>query len=128
MHRLGWVGSDVVSWGQIILAIGLIVRYGSLWQLGRFYSGTVAVQKRQQLVETGFYRVIRHPAYTGGRLMIVGLSLALNTWIGAVISAIGLWAVYVYRIRWEEALLLQTFGTPYAIYQQKTGRLFPGIW
>ena len=75
----------------------------------------------------GPYRWIRHPAYGGALLTIVGVPLALGTWAGALVTAaIGL-AAYSYRVRVEEQALLAAFGDEYREYRRRTWKFLPGL-
>ena len=50
-------------------------------ELGRFFKFTVVVQADHQVVDTGPYRLIRHPSYTGLLMAALGLGIALGTWL-----------------------------------------------
>ena len=128
INQIGWVTGSWLIAGQLITLSGVSLRYWALAVLGRFYTPKVAVQDGQNIVQSGPYRIIRHPAYSGGLLIMFGLGLALNTWLGAVIAVITLFFIYAYRIAVEEKLLQETFGNVYLDYMRKTSRLIPGVW
>ena len=128
INQIGWVTGFWLIAGQLITLSGVCLRYWALAVLGRFYTPKVAVQDGQDIVQSGPYRIIRHPAYSGGLLIMFGLGLALNTWLGAVIAVIILFFIYAYRIAVEEKLLQETFGNVYLDYMRKTSRLIPGVW
>jgi protein-S-isoprenylcysteine O-methyltransferase Ste14 len=96
--------------------------------LGVFYTRTLRVSAEQHIVETGPYRVVRHPGYTGSMLFWLGAGLATMNWLITGIIAIVTASGYVYRIQSEEAMLEQTFGEDYQAYQRRTWRLFPPIY
>ncbi|MGI5860217.1 MAG: methyltransferase family protein [Tepidanaerobacteraceae bacterium] len=50
--------------------IGIIIR--------EIFSRDVETWENQRIVKSGIYRYIRHPAYTGNILQIVGFPLILN--------------------------------------------------
>ena len=127
-NRIGWVSGPWLLAGQLIVLVGIALRYWALMVLGRFYTTAVAVQGEQTLVQRGPYRIIRHPSYSGGLLILFGFGFALNTWVGAVIAVIVLSAMYAYRIAVEEKVMLETFGDDYRDYMRRTRRLFPGVW
>ncbi|NUR97528.1 MAG: isoprenylcysteine carboxylmethyltransferase family protein, partial [Kribbellaceae bacterium] len=82
----------------------------------------------QRVVQEGPYRLIRHPGYAGSLLVWTGYSLGLGNWIALLLVAVLLLAAYTWRIRAEEALLDQTFGTQYAEYRTHTKRLIPFLY
>ena len=47
--------------------VGVALRWYSVIYLGRFFTANVAILKDHQLVDTGPYRFVRHPSYTGVR-------------------------------------------------------------
>jgi protein-S-isoprenylcysteine O-methyltransferase Ste14 len=111
--------------GIVLMILGIILRQWSMAVLGRFFSGTVGTQEGQFVVEKGPYRLIRHPSYTGGLLIFIGLGLAYQSW-GAVLSLILLFSLaYGYRIHIEEKALISEFGEEYTEYKKRTKRLIP---
>jgi protein-S-isoprenylcysteine O-methyltransferase Ste14 len=80
------------------------------------------VLPEQLLVTEGIYRYVRHPIYTGDVLLLVGLELALNSWL--VVAVLIPLAVFVRQALAEEALLSRVFPE-YAAYCQRTKRFIP---
>ena len=128
VQGLGLMPGWVPYLGNVIMAFGIFMRYGAITQLGRFFSTTVQVASDQTVIHSGWYRLVRHPAYTGGWLIAVGLGVGLDTWIGTLIIAVGLFAIYAYRISVEEQALVAHLGTAYRDYRRHTRRMFPGAW
>lgn len=128
MNGLGLMPPWVPYIGNAVMAFGIVMRYSAITQLGRFFSTTVQIASDQSVIQTGWYRHLRHPAYTGGWLISVGLGLGLDTWMGTLVLAIGLWAIYLRRIRVEEQALVVHLGKPYEEYRRHTRRMFPGVW
>lgn len=119
-NRLQYLGLGLIT-------IGIALREWAVLSLGRFFTVTVTVASDHRLIKRGPYRWLRHPAYSGNILTLVGMPLALGTWVGSVLvvvlSAVG----YLYRIRIEEQALLEVFGDDYRAYKRQTWRLFPGL-
>lgn len=119
-NRLQYLGLGLIT-------IGIALREWAVLSLGRFFTVTVTVASDHRLIKRGPYRWLRHPAYSGNILTLVGMPLALGTWVGSVLvvvlSAVG----YLYRIRIEEQALLEVFGDDYRAYTRQTWRLFPGL-
>jgi len=87
----------------------------------------VQVSEKAKLVTNGPHNYIRHPAYTGGILSLIGIPLAVGTWFGALVAIVVSWIAYQYRIRVEEEALQAAFGSEYEEYKKRTWKLFPGF-
>ena len=91
------------EWAQLlglaIMLVGITFREWSIAVLGRSFSVRVQIREGQGLTTGGPYRWIRHPAYGGALLTIVGVPLALGTWAGALVTAAIGFAAYSYRVR-----------------------------
>ena len=82
----------------------------------------------QKVVDTGPYRWLRHPSYTGGALEGIGIGLSLRYGLGPVIVGGGMLASYLIRIAVEEKALAEGIGEPYRAYMTRTKRLIPFVW
>jgi protein-S-isoprenylcysteine O-methyltransferase len=80
------------------------------------------------VIDSGPYRWVRHPSYTGGVLAAIGFGLALSTWLGALISGVLLIWAYALRVPREEALLARQLGAAYANYASRTWRFVPFVF
>ena len=110
-----------------LMIAGILLRQWSIAVLGRYFSRTVGVQEGQAVVDRGPYRLVRHPAYTGSLLTMVGLGFVLQSW-GAVLVLIAFFGVaFGYRIHVEEAVLTLKLGDEYVAYAKKTKRLIPYV-
>jgi protein-S-isoprenylcysteine O-methyltransferase Ste14 len=123
LHTL-W--TETISMGLVIL--GSILFVWAQRTLGAHYSGHVSVKKEHELVQSGPYCIIRHPAYAGYVLMALGLALGYSSVLGFVSTLFILLPAAVYRIRVEDRMLAEHFGTQFEKYARKTKRLLPGIW
>jgi protein-S-isoprenylcysteine O-methyltransferase Ste14 len=115
------------------LGVGTIVA-GSLlrrhcWRLlGESFTGDVRARPDQRIVTAGAYALLRHPSYTAGIMLNVGMGLALGSWGSVVVFAIASFAVYAYRIAVEERALLAVVGEPYREFMRTRRRLIPFIY
>ncbi len=118
-----------VSWlGLLLFSIGWSVASRAS------YDNTFAVpvvkyqpERRQEVVDTGLYRIVRHPMYAGGILIYLGIPLWLGSYATTAVSAIAVAALLV-RILLEERFLRQTLPG-YAAYEQRVRyRLIPLLW
>lgn len=115
-----------------LLALGLMVggltlRWASIITLGRFFTVDVATQSRQPVIQTGPYRFVRHPSYTGLLLTFAGLGVYFANWLSLAVLLAPIAAAVMNRIVKEEAVLLAALGPPYSAYCARTKRLLPGI-
>jgi protein-S-isoprenylcysteine O-methyltransferase Ste14 len=117
-----------VAIGAAVLAFGLALRAWAVHELGRFFKFTVVVQADHRVVDTGPYRVIRHPSYTGLLMAEVGLGIMLGTWLSIPAALLPPLIGFGVRIRREERVLAHELGEPYRAYMARTHRLVPGIW
>lgn len=113
--------------GLSLACLGIGLRWWAMLTLGPFFVATVSIQADHRLVRVGPYRLLCHPAYTGGSLMFAGLGLATANLGAFVLCAIVPVAGFVHRIRVEEAAL-RTALPDYAAYTRETRRLLPFIW
>ena len=96
--------------------------------LGRFFRVTVVVDEDQRVVDTGPYRMLRHPSYTGMLVTLVGVGIALDSWLSVAAAFLPALVAILRRIREEEHVLLRELGEPYRAYARRTSRLVPGVW
>jgi protein-S-isoprenylcysteine O-methyltransferase Ste14 len=93
--------------------------------LGRFWSPYLQLRPGHRLVTAGPYARVRHPMYSAILGWMMSLGLVAANWIPLVFAA--LVAVnFMLRIRGEEEMMLQRFGSEYRQYMKRTGRLLPG--
>ncbi len=106
---------------------GLGLRAWSMRTLGASYTRTLRAESAQALVETGPYRLVRHPGYAGSLLVWTGFALASRS--TPVVALVGtlLGTAYARRIDAEEALLRRDLPG-YAAYSRRTWRLIPYGW
>jgi len=126
MKNIGTLAGWFQWLGLFVMVAGCAFRQWALIHLGRFFSRTVQIETEHKVITSGPYQWIRHPAYTGMIAMYTGLSMAIGTWLGSGIAFIIVTAGLLYRIRVEEATLVNALGDEYRQYMQKTWQLFPG--
>ena len=104
-HRFGW--SPVPTWlslvGDGLVAVGLYSNFLALRE-NTYSASNIRVEQGQTVVSTGPYAVARHPIYAGALVMVVGLPLALDSWLGLLALVVTI-PVLVWRILDEEDLL-----------------------
>ena len=125
--NLGVFHNNLQYVGLGIEMLGIVLREWAVVALGRFFTVVVSIVPGQTLVQSGPYRWLRHPAYTGSILTFFGFAVALGAWIAALVVLLLCLVGFLYRIRVEEKVLADVFGKEYQTYMQRTWRLFPGL-
>lgn len=118
----------VESSAVALFAAGLALRWYSIFHLGRFFTVDVAIAPDHRLIDTGPYRYIRHPSYTGALLAVLGLGLSMGNGLSVLAIMVPVVVTYAYRIRIEETVLRKGLGAPYVDYCARTRRLIPGVF
>jgi protein-S-isoprenylcysteine O-methyltransferase Ste14 len=121
-------GEQVVWAGIAIMLAGFVLRHWSIMILGKYFRTTIELEAIHKVVQTGPYKYIRHPSYSGIILFFVGYSLAAGNWISLIVAILLPTAALLHRIRIEEVALVQGMGDEYREYQKKTKKLIPLIW
>jgi protein-S-isoprenylcysteine O-methyltransferase Ste14 len=79
-------------------------------------------------VQSGPYRFVRHPSYTGILIMLLGVGIALTNWASLIVMlACGLIGL-LYRVRVEERALAEALVQPYVDYMRHSKRFIPFIY
>lgn len=123
-----WLRLPLFIVGIALILLGVALRWYAIWTLGRYFTRDVAVSADQQIVQRGPYRLIRHPAYSGTFLTMLGVGLAVPNWAGLIALLICVFVGHLYRVSVEEKALIDALGQPYAIYMQHTKRFIPLLW
>jgi protein-S-isoprenylcysteine O-methyltransferase Ste14 len=113
--------------GLVLMAGGIALRFTAVIVLGRYFTPVVMVGRGQRVVDTGPYRWVRHPSYTGSLLTIAGVLLAMTNWL-ALLALLPVIAGLLYRIRVEEQALSEQLGDAYRSYMRRTKRLVPFLY
>ncbi len=126
--RLGWsnVPGLVVVLAEILVCVGYIFVV-LVFKENQYASRIIEVVQGQKVIESGPYRIVRHPMYLGSTIMYVASPLALGSY-WAMIPGLFIIPIFIARIINEERVLTKELEG-YPEYKQKTRyRLIPGIW
>lgn len=117
-----------VTLGAAFAAAGVALRMWAIRTLGVYFTATVRVRDAQPVIESGPYRLLRHPSYTGAMLAALGAIVALGSGLGVVLFVLIIVPAYLYRMCIEERALLGRLGDSYTSYRARTWRLVPGLY
>ncbi len=127
-YRFGW--SNVPVWLVILADIIIFLSYMFVFLVFRensYASRIVEVEKKQKVITTGPYAIVRHPMYAGIIPMYLSIPIALGSY-PALLFFIPAVSIIFFRILDEERLLLKDLEG-YEEYTKKVKyRLMPGIW
>jgi protein-S-isoprenylcysteine O-methyltransferase len=107
---------------------GVILRWYSIWYLGRYFTVDVAIAKEHRVINAGPYRLIRHPSYTGALMAFLGFGFSLGNWLSILCLMVPIVAAFMWRIHVEERALTEALGDDYRAYMQRTKRLIPLVY
>ena len=139
MFAAFWIAAKVPSarlphrfplfWAGLAAIIGGSLLRRHCWRmLGASFTGAVIVRPDQVVVDRGAYHYVRHPSYTAGAILFLGIGLALANWLSLVVLMGAVSAVYGYRVVVEERALLETIGDSYQRYMTRTKRFVPFLF
>ena len=114
--------------GVVLVVIGFIIRLTSILTLKQYFTYSVAKVENQPLIETGLYKIIRHPGYLGQLLIFLGISISVSNWLSILLMMIPVTIGYLYRIKVEESFMIAHMGENYLNYQKRTKRIIPMIY
>lgn len=121
-----------IEWGGLayagipVFALGVGFRAKAIRMLGDRYSHRVRKQDEDEIVTSGPYSIVRHPAYIGMLVAHLGFVLFFFNWLSFVMLFGFLLPSVVNRIRIEERELLELES--YIEYSRNKKRLLPHLW
>lgn len=115
--------------GLVGVALTLAGLGFAIWariHLGTNWSGHAVIRVDHTLVRSGPYRIVRNPIYTGILIGGIGSTLVIGKFWALAVTII-LAAVFIEKIRNEEAFLLEEFGESFIDYRKNVKSLIPFI-
>jgi protein-S-isoprenylcysteine O-methyltransferase Ste14 len=117
-----------VALGYVALLAGIAV---TAWAqaVNPFFEPGVRIQseRHQRVIDTGPYRLVRHPGYVSALLMFFGMALSLGSFRALVPAAVAS-AILVLRTSWEDRLLKAELPGYRDYAHHVRWRLIPSIW
>jgi protein-S-isoprenylcysteine O-methyltransferase Ste14 len=109
------------------LGIILIVLGAAFWMKAVFNSDIQSNIKKNSLVTTGVYGLVRHPIYAAFLYALTGILLIANNMFLMVLPLM-YWAILTaVMIKTEEAWLIEEYGDDYIDYSRKVNRFIPKV-
>lgn len=116
----------VVYFGTATFLISYVL-YAEVLRENQYLSRLIEVQENQTIVDTGLYRIVRHPMYAATLILFLSIPLILGSIISFVIFLVYP-LIIARRIKFEEEFLEKELHG-YVEYKEKVKyRLLPFIW
>ena len=112
--------------GALLIAAGGLLAVWGLIGLGSNLAAVPHPKDDATMVESGAYRYVRHPIYSGIILGALGWGLFMNSWL-TILLALLLFVFFDIKSRREEKALSAKFSA-YAAYQQRVRKLLPYLY
>lgn len=109
-----------------LILCGSLLRLVAKLTLSSAFSHSIGISSNHRLITGGIYGVIRHPAYLGTIFICAGTAAAVSIPSAILVAAITAFFATV-RVRKEEQMLGERFGSEFVRYCNETGRFFPRI-
>lgn len=111
--------------GGLSLALGPLLTWTSALTLGRQWRFDAGLNADHQLVQSGAYRVVRHPIYTSMLCMLIGTGLLLARVPLLMVAVAFFVAGTEIRVRIEDRLLAERFGPAFEDYRRRVHAYLP---
>lgn len=121
-----WQTPDTIGWVLVALtAGGFLFCWWARIHLGSLWSGWVTKKTGHHVVDTGPYRLVRHPIYTG--IILASYATAIEKGTGLALIGAGVMVLGWYiKARLEERFLRQELGREaYDAYAAHVPMLIP---
>lgn len=112
--------------GVILALVGALLAFAGVISLGSNLAAVPHPKDDATLVESGAFRIVRHPIYSGLILGAFGWGFLFQSWL-TLLLALGLFIFFDIKSRREEQWLLQKYDN-YPAYQARVRKLIPLIY
>jgi len=111
--------------GMVLYVLGYFLMAWALISLrGNYQLGGSTPRSGDEMVSMGPYRLVRHPMYTAGLCIFLGLALLVQS--SALFFLFWIYLILIIlMIPVEEEGLKQAYGEKYSAYQQEVKKLVP---
>ncbi len=122
------VGSPwILALGLLLAALGVFAILDGSRQLGvscAFFVYEYAADVTPPVIDRGIYGLLRHPLFTGGICISIGLAICVGNQIALELAAVNL-AVLVPYLPIEDHRCSQAVGPRYLRYRKEVGGILP---
>ena len=130
--RLHWSGK-IPAWLQIAALVCALVGYLlAAWATlaNRFFSSAVRLQadRGQVVIDSGPYRFVRHPGYSGALPYLAFSGLALGSWVATLVAGAPMIVILLRRTLLEDKMLREGLSGYKEYAARVRYRLVPRLW
>jgi protein-S-isoprenylcysteine O-methyltransferase Ste14 len=109
----------------LFFTLAFVLSWTGARALGRHLQLDAAIKADHQLVQSGPYRLLRHPIYTSMLCLLLGTGIMITSWL-LFLCAIAVFAAGTeVRVRIEDRLLESRFGGQFDAYRQAVAAYVP---
>ena len=112
--------------GSVLLLVGGLLMVAGGFRLGSNITALPYPKEQAVLVETGPYRIVRHPMYSGAIIAAFGWALLVHGWL-TIGYALILFVFFDIKSRREERWLKERFSD-YIAYKKRVHKLIPFVY
>ncbi len=112
--------------GSVLLPTGIILIALAIFRMGPNLTAVPYPKEQGTLIETGPYRLVRHPMYCGLILIAFAWALLVHGWL-TIGYAIIILVFFDIKSRREEQWLKEKFSS-YGEYQKRVRKLIPFVY
>ena len=105
--------------GYLLFLGGILLRIFAITVLGKFYDPGIVIKADHQMIQSGPYRVLRHPLHLGTVLEITGLAFFAPLWL-ALPAGIASLILCLSLNRTEDRTHADQLGDEFKVYYLKT--------
>lgn len=111
----------------LLTFLGLAFTVWARRALGANWSANPTIKVGHELIQTGPYRWVRHPIYTG-LLLAIFASFLSEAKVSQACIFVCLAVLLIVKLRIEEGLMLRQFPDAYPEYRRRTNALVPFLF
>lgn len=123
-YRLLPSGFIIILIGFVVMIFGQSIAVWARVDLGRSWRGDINLTPSHQLIQTGPYKYVRHPIYSGLIFGMIGTFIIIGEIWMLIMLFVTLFAL-IPKSYSEEKLLLQMFPAAYQQYKKKVKAFVP---
>jgi protein-S-isoprenylcysteine O-methyltransferase Ste14 len=125
VSRLWWIPRPAAWLFAGLCVIGFLFAWWARLYLGSLWSGSITAKRDHRVVDTGPYRLVRHPIYTGILFSAIATTI-MNGTAAALAGTVLLTLGFYFKARQEERFLRRELGAEaYDSYAARTPMLIP---
>lgn len=114
-----------IAFSVACFIVACIFSWGAARALGRHWRLDAGLNSDHELVQSGIYRLVRHPIYTSMLLVVIGTGLIIAPLVLLALAV----AIYMVgteiRVRVEDGLLASRFGDTFQNYRRSVPAYIP---